>query len=169
MEGTFPNYLADSGHPGHSELGVTVQLQGLLAEEEVDLVVIPLLAADALPHQGWTHKVRLCKHTRRRGASESVCFTDNSKDIHRNYANRQPQPVGVWTESHTHARTRTLDTSVSFLATPSHLSIFYHRTFASSLLQSFLALSLQCSLLAVHFVFLTSPCLSQNLSTCCPH
>lgn len=50
--GTFPNYLADSGHPGHSELGVTVQLQGLLAEEEVDLVVIALLAADALPHQG---------------------------------------------------------------------------------------------------------------------
>lgn len=56
-------YLADAGHPGHCELSVTVQLQRSLTEEEVDLVVISVLTAAALPHQGRAHKVRLCTHT----------------------------------------------------------------------------------------------------------
>lgn len=56
-------YLADAGHPGHSELSVTVQLQRSLTEEEVDLVVVSILTAAALPHQGRAHKVRLCTHT----------------------------------------------------------------------------------------------------------
>lgn len=43
-------YLADTGHSGHSELCVTVQLQSSLAEEEVDLVVVALFIAAALPH-----------------------------------------------------------------------------------------------------------------------
>lgn len=56
-------YLADAGHSGHRELRVTVQLQGSFAEEEVDLVVVALLAAAALPHQGRAHEVRLCEQT----------------------------------------------------------------------------------------------------------
>lgn len=36
----FLAYLADSGYAGHQLLCVTVVLQGPLAEEEVDLVII---------------------------------------------------------------------------------------------------------------------------------
>lgn len=62
-------YLADAGHPGHRQLGVTVQLQRSLAEEEVDLIVVPVIAAAAFLHQGRAHKVRLC-----RGRNQRACF-----------------------------------------------------------------------------------------------
>lgn len=53
-------YLADAGHPGHGQLRLTLQLQGSLAEEEVDLIVVSVFAAAAFPHQGRTHKFWLC-------------------------------------------------------------------------------------------------------------
>lgn len=62
-------YLADAGHPGHRQLGVTVQLQRSLAEEEVDLIVVSVIAAAAFLHQGRAHEVRLC-----RGRNQRLCY-----------------------------------------------------------------------------------------------
>lgn len=55
----FTTYLANSGHAGDQNFTVRVVLQRSLAEEEVDLVVIPLGAVHALWHLGHGDEVGL--------------------------------------------------------------------------------------------------------------
>lgn len=56
--GGWGEYLADSGHTGHHLLSVAVILYRSLAEEEVDLVVVPSEALHTLRDEGRAHKVR---------------------------------------------------------------------------------------------------------------
>ena len=49
-------YLADARHPRHGELAVEVVLHGLLAEEQVHLVVVAVRAVHALGDVIHVHK-----------------------------------------------------------------------------------------------------------------
>ena len=131
-------YLADAGHSGHSELCVTVQLQRSLAEEEVDLVVVPVFAAAALPDKGWAHKVWLCTHT-----TDTEGLSGRALLRHHQGTKQQSQPAGLM---HTHTHTHTYSEAWHFylffcLPFLTSLSVFFHH-FTSPVLQSFLTLFL---------------------------
>lgn len=130
-------YLADASHPGHVGLGVAIQLHGSLGKEEVDLVVVALFTAAALPHQGWAHKVRLC-----------TCNTQSESDIYME-TRRQPHPPGL-----NHNKNRCKHKSLTPLfhsLTPllTSLSTFCHRSSSS---QPFFTLCVSTFLLTVHFL-----------------
>lgn len=45
------SHLTHTCHPCHGQIAVAVQLQRSLAEEEVDLIIIPIFTVAALPDQ----------------------------------------------------------------------------------------------------------------------
>lgn len=55
------SHLTHTGHPGHSGLaGVSSRFHVPLSKEEIEFVVVPDRAVDALSQKRWANKIRLC-------------------------------------------------------------------------------------------------------------